>query len=55
MTNLLTVKQACEALPSRPSERWLNDFLRRTKTDPHGRSMYRIACRFAKPLTGKRS
>src|ERR1700722_3038964 len=45
MITLLTVCQACEALPSKPTERWLNDFLRKTKVDPQGRPLYRVACR----------
>jgi hypothetical protein len=43
VTTLLTVAQACAALPSKPSQRWLNDFLRKTKTDPQGRPLYRVA------------
>ena len=45
MSTLLTVAQVCKALPSKPSERWLNDFLRKTRTDPQGRPLYRVACR----------
>jgi hypothetical protein len=43
--NLLTIAQMCEALPSKPSARWLNDFLRKTKVDPLGQPLYRKAGR----------
>lgn len=45
MTTLLTVAETCAALPSKPTERWINDFLRKTKVDPQGRPLYRIAAR----------
>ena len=45
MTSLLTIAQACEELPSKPTQRWLNDFLRKTKVDRDGRPLYRVACR----------
>lgn len=46
---LVSLADACTALGSimgsDVSERWLTDFLRRTKTDPAGLPLYRIACR----------
>jgi hypothetical protein len=56
--NLLTVGQACEALPSKPTERWLDEFLRQTKCDPYGYPLYRIAARqklvyFDRPVDAK--
>jgi hypothetical protein len=41
-TNLMSVDQALEALPVRKSRRWLVEFLHSTKTDPHGRPLYRM-------------
>lgn len=38
---LLSVDATLAALPVRKSRRWLLEFLHSTKTDPHGRPLYR--------------
>jgi hypothetical protein len=45
VTELLSVDQAIAALPVRKSRRWLVEFLHKTRTDPAGRPLYRLAGR----------
>lgn len=42
---LLSIEDTLAALPVRKSRRWLVEFLHSTKTDPHGRPLYRTAGR----------
>jgi hypothetical protein len=42
---ILSVEDTIAALPVRKSRRWLVEFLHRTKTDPIGRPLYRLAGR----------
>src|SRR5262249_47694834 len=46
---VISVEDALAALPVRKSRRWLVTFLHKTKTDPRGRPLYRLAGR-GKPV-----
>lgn len=45
LPSLLSLEDALAALPVRKTRRWLNEFLRKTRTDPQGRPLYRQAGR----------